>query len=326
MLHSNSLKNHRIENFVYANAAARTGAAGLVSADIGKIAFQSDNKTYWRLTATTPTWIALVGVPVGGTTGQVLGKASGTDFDASWRSSGVPVGGTTDQVLGKASGADYDATWRTSAGLPVGGDTNDILVKNSATDGDADWAPVPEQYVAAEQNVLFSSTDQTGATEETHIFANISSSIVGNDPGIAGIRIRIWGTIDNNTTAITFTPKIRYHNSLFTPASGTLLLTGPPIVGTTTALTGKAWDAEVDIYFTNFGASAACRSAMRVTDHTANSSGLPTTDCANSGTSDVAFNNSSSGYIIFTWTMSATTGTPHVRSMGAKVESIPQTP
>jgi prepilin-type N-terminal cleavage/methylation domain-containing protein len=45
-------------NWTYANAAARTGATGFVAGDIGEIAYQSDNGTYWRLTATTPTWVS----------------------------------------------------------------------------------------------------------------------------------------------------------------------------------------------------------------------------------------------------------------------------
>lgn len=61
MLHSNTTLNHKIENFTYANAGARTGATGLVTADIGKVAYQSDDMSYWRLTATAPTWVQIGG-------------------------------------------------------------------------------------------------------------------------------------------------------------------------------------------------------------------------------------------------------------------------
>jgi hypothetical protein len=44
--------------WTYPNAAARTGATGFVAGDIGKIAYQSDTSTFWRLTATTPTWVS----------------------------------------------------------------------------------------------------------------------------------------------------------------------------------------------------------------------------------------------------------------------------
>jgi hypothetical protein len=43
----------------YANAAARTGATGFTAADVNKIAYQDGNPgSYYRLTATTPTWAA----------------------------------------------------------------------------------------------------------------------------------------------------------------------------------------------------------------------------------------------------------------------------
>lgn len=62
MLHRNSTLNHKIENWTYADAAARTGASGFVSGDIGKIARQTDTGVYYRLTATTPTWVPMVTV------------------------------------------------------------------------------------------------------------------------------------------------------------------------------------------------------------------------------------------------------------------------
>jgi hypothetical protein len=56
------------------------------------------------------------GVPAGGTTGQVLTKASTVDYDSSWAAApsapnGLPVGGTGFQILIKASATDYDSTW-----------------------------------------------------------------------------------------------------------------------------------------------------------------------------------------------------------------------
>jgi hypothetical protein len=56
MIHPLSTYNHILENWVYASAAARTGATGFLAGDVGKIAYQSDLGQYWRLTATTPTW------------------------------------------------------------------------------------------------------------------------------------------------------------------------------------------------------------------------------------------------------------------------------
>lgn len=57
---------------------------------------------------------------------------------------GVPEGGTEGQVLTKNSADDYDTSWQDptgEAGVPDGGVENDILVKQSAVDGDVDWVP-----------------------------------------------------------------------------------------------------------------------------------------------------------------------------------------
>jgi len=51
-------------------------------------------------------------LPTGGTTGQVLAKASNTAQDAAWVAiHQVPAGGTTGQVLKKVSDTDYDVAW-----------------------------------------------------------------------------------------------------------------------------------------------------------------------------------------------------------------------
>lgn len=64
----------------YANAAARTGATGFASTDIGKLALQSDNQSYWILVDTTPTWSALT---VGGVEYKVLSLVSGNQSAGS---------------------------------------------------------------------------------------------------------------------------------------------------------------------------------------------------------------------------------------------------
>ena len=62
MRHQDLTLNHRLESWVYANAAARLAATGFVAGDLARIAYQTDTGQYWRLTATTPTW-ALIGPP-----------------------------------------------------------------------------------------------------------------------------------------------------------------------------------------------------------------------------------------------------------------------
>lgn len=56
------LKRHGVHNWEYANTAARTGATGLLPADVGKWAKQLDDGTYWELTDDSPvTWAQRTG-------------------------------------------------------------------------------------------------------------------------------------------------------------------------------------------------------------------------------------------------------------------------
>ena len=63
MNHQTLTLNHRLESWVFANAAARNAAGAYVAADVGRIGFQSDNKQYYRLLTTAPTWADLSPVP-----------------------------------------------------------------------------------------------------------------------------------------------------------------------------------------------------------------------------------------------------------------------
>lgn len=76
MRHQDLTRNHILESWVYANAAARTTATGFVSIDIGRIAYQSDTKQYWRLASTAPTWQPLE--PVGVSSVDAPANPTGT--------------------------------------------------------------------------------------------------------------------------------------------------------------------------------------------------------------------------------------------------------
>ena len=104
-------------------------------------------------------------IPSGGTSGQMLVKSSGTDYDVEWTNppsggtmdydnltdkpqingnelSGnkttanlgiheIPSGGTTGQALRKTSGADHDVGWSDIHEIPSGGTTGQALLKKS---------------------------------------------------------------------------------------------------------------------------------------------------------------------------------------------------
>lgn len=110
------------------------------------------------------------GVPTGGSTGQVLAKASGTNYDTEWANLNSPL--PTYTVSNVSTDRSFDADSTTvgeiadvlgtlvgdvqsglvgpvGPGVPVGGSTGKSLVKVSGDDYDTEWAdPVDPGWVA----------------------------------------------------------------------------------------------------------------------------------------------------------------------------------
>lgn len=84
------------------------------------------------------------GLPMGGTTGQLLAKTSAADYDATWQdpTHELPTGGNRGQILAKNSGDDYDVKWADST-IPTGGSAGQALVKKSNADNDTQWSDLP---------------------------------------------------------------------------------------------------------------------------------------------------------------------------------------
>jgi hypothetical protein len=79
------------------------------------------------------------GLPIGGSTNQVLAKVDGADFNVYWKTdatgTGLPIGGATGQVLTKYSNNDYEANWQTPTVFTLGPFTvNGIAVANATDD------------------------------------------------------------------------------------------------------------------------------------------------------------------------------------------------
>ena len=90
------------------------------------------------------------GIPPGGTTGQVLKKISGIDFDVDWQADlqggaggTVPDGGATGYHLAKNSANNQDLIWEApptfTSPVPLLGTTGQILAKTTNANHDMEW-------------------------------------------------------------------------------------------------------------------------------------------------------------------------------------------
>jgi len=97
-LHSAQTAVHRIESWVYADAAALAAATGFVAGDVGKIAYQTDTGVYYRLTDESPiTWVEATAAAASATlAGKVelattAEAATGTDTVRAVTPAGLPM-------------------------------------------------------------------------------------------------------------------------------------------------------------------------------------------------------------------------------------------
>lgn len=107
-------------------------------------------------------------VPNGGTTAQVLAKASNADGDFAWSTTHYPpAAGATGQVLVKNSSSDYDYSWVSSSG---GGGA----VAGGSGDGGAYNTPVIATFGTTQDNVT--SSNALSATDVTNVGFRLSKS------------------------------------------------------------------------------------------------------------------------------------------------------
>jgi len=129
MLHSQILPkdNHPFYTWTYATAAARLANTTPVATEIGKIAWDRDDNTFWILTNVTPfSWVALATAPAAATSTNVPNSVVQRDGSGNF-ATGVITAALTGNVTGNADTATKLATARTVtlAGVVAGAATFD---------------------------------------------------------------------------------------------------------------------------------------------------------------------------------------------------------
>jgi hypothetical protein len=191
-----------------------------------KIYYTDANSSQWVDASAAAAGTDGVGVPVGGATGQVLTKVSGTDFDTDWEDvpTGLPVGGTTGQVLTKLSGTDFDVAWEDPTG--GGGGSGDLVeIARVVTTG-------------SQTTVAFSSIPGT--------YHDLMISYRGRDTSSAVDEVGMRLMINGDTTAGNYTNSVHgYHSPAGTggvgvaaSAAGAAFLLSPGTLGNANAIAG----------------------------------------------------------------------------------------
>lgn len=216
---------HIIHAFEYANAAARTGATGLVPEDIGKVARQLDNDSFWILTDDSPvTWVELA-IPGGGTPGAhaITHENGGGDEMSVAGLSGLladdqnPVNHAIDH---QHSGADEIATATAAANaIPKADGTGKL---NEA------WIPTltDSRYILVDAGRGSTVTTNLYLRHNQNIPSNLSGAVLPFDTTLIAIGI-------SATAAATWTAEVHLGGSL---VGGALLVSGGAKTAFTSAL------------------------------------------------------------------------------------------
>lgn len=253
-------ENHRIERFVFADAAARAAGSGLftpssvaytiVSDDIGQICFQTDTQVYYRLTAIGP----LVWLEIGGATGALLAANNLSDV-ANTGTSRTNLGLGTAAVHTDAEYTRVDGTHAFTADQPLGGHkltgvADPVSAQDAATKAWVQSQIVGEVVYQGTWNATTNSpalTSGTGtngqyyrvATAGTTTIDGVSEWNVGDLILFNGV---IWERIVNTVDDATGSVKgvVQLAGDLAGSASS-------PAIATNAVVTGKIADANVTL-------------------------------------------------------------------------------
>jgi hypothetical protein len=278
------VKNNSSYQFAY-------GITGSTAAGLGAITSNSAN-----MYSDAPNGIVIM---ANNATGRISFATGGsTETNRMSASGGLSIGNTTDPGVGRVNAV--NGFW-TGGSPPVAGST----MRSTGAAYMTSLTPYGS---------VTNTVDQTAVTETAHVIFTVPA----NSAAVGTIyQIVAWGNIDNNTTAVTFQPRIRWGGT-----GGTQVLVGPAIVGTTTALTNKSFYVTANVSVRSIGATGTVTANMFVANHTANTTGAYAADENDTGGTPVTVNTSTNSDLDLTWTLSVVTGTPHVRTLGGWIELI----
>jgi hypothetical protein len=164
---------------------------------------------------------------------------------------------------------------------------------------------------------ITATVDQTATAEAAHATLNILANSVSVG---TTWRIYAFGNTDNGTTQITFTPRIRWGGT-----AGVELL-AEPFTASATANTNSQWSLGAKVTIRTIGATGTAVCEMAYIERASSATEVETAHVDNSVSTiaggAVTIDTTAAKDLVLSWALSATTGTPHVRTIGGYIELV----
>ncbi len=206
----NSGLNQPIEHWQFSSAGNRTGATGFFSQDIGKLAFETDDSSWWRLIGVAPTWT----------------KIPNPAVDFAWSSAqSVTLTNATTNVVDNVFTLDHEST-----GTPANNFGGGVLFNlQDSTLGNVNaaqisvlWSIVTHAARTAEMRFLVENNAGASLAQSMQLFGSGSLNVGGStiaDPG-SGI-INASGGYWQGGAASTSGKLLQSNGASFRPSTAT---------------------------------------------------------------------------------------------------------
>jgi hypothetical protein len=212
---------------------------------------------------------------------------------------------------GAGAGLFHAAGGFSTAGV---GQQGNVLVDNGSkfVSGKLDATYLTGQFASCKTQRI-TTVDQISAAEQSHFTIPISP---GSTPGTTW-RVTAWGNMDHGSSSVTFVCYLRWGG-----VSGSVLAISHNVVTPGSPETNQPWNVEFLVIITSSGVLGTARCNCKLIEFMTNNPkaylGL-----VNSGATDVAsINTTIPTTMEMSWTISGTSGAPHVRTFGAFAEVV----
>jgi len=204
---------HILQNYEFADETARLASTGFVSADLGKVARQLDNNSFYILTAITPTWALITGTLPSG--GSFLGSFDANDATFPSSAPAVASSRNAHPILAFDDATDEFVVFSSVMSTDYTGSNINVNIDwaaETAITGDVVWGVEFERLNAGGSDIdsdsfaaIQTETDTTAGTSGVITRTTITLTSAEADGMVAGDAFRMRISRDANNGGDTMT-------------------------------------------------------------------------------------------------------------------------